>query len=91
MLGFREFCSQVVLKAYLSRKSSRKVRAVEVPFGGSKHKLGPGAPKCAIQVRTFLDGLFNLIKGAFHLPGLVPFDLRGCCGSTFVLLIFPYR
>jgi len=36
VLGFRVCGSQVVLKVFSSRKTSRKVRAVEVPFGGAK-------------------------------------------------------
>ena len=31
---------------------------------------------------------FKLIKGAFHSPGLVLFDLKGGCGSTFCVVDF---
>jgi len=35
-LGFRASSSQVGLKVFLGRKTTWKVRAVEVPFWGSK-------------------------------------------------------
>ena len=38
------------LKVPLGRKTTRKVRAVEVPFGGSKRKISSGAPKWVIQL-----------------------------------------
>jgi hypothetical protein len=41
----------VVLKVPLSRKTTRKVRAVEVPFGGLKRKNSLGALKWEIQVK----------------------------------------
>ena len=72
----------------LGRKTTGKVRAVEVPFGGSKRNISSGAPKWAIQVKTLLSNIFKLIKGAFHLPGLVFFDLKGGCGSTFCVVDF---
>ena len=75
--------SQVVLKVLSSRKTSRKVSAVEVPFGGSKRENSLGAPKWAIHVKTLLNALLQLIKGAFHLLGLGLSDLKGDCGSIF--------
>jgi hypothetical protein len=56
----------VVLKVPLGWKTTRKVRAIEVPFGGSKQKISSGAPKWAIQVKILLSDIFELIKGAFH-------------------------
>ena len=50
----------------LGRKTTGKVSAVEVPFGGSKRKISSGAPKWAIQVKALLSDLFKLIKGAFQ-------------------------
>ena len=38
--------------------------------------------------KTLLSDLFRLIKGAFYLPGLVLFDLRKGCGSTFCVVDF---
>ena len=35
-LGCEAYSPQVILKVPLSRKTTRKVRAVEVPFGGVK-------------------------------------------------------
>ena len=70
MLGFRVCGSQVVLKVFSSRKTSRKVRAVEVPFGGSKRENSLGAPKWAIHVKILLNDLFKLMKGTFYLLGL---------------------
>ena len=66
----------------LGRKTTRKVRAVEVPFGGSKRKISSGAPKWAIQVKILLNDLFKLIKGTFHLHGPALSDLKGGRGST---------
>ena len=86
MLGFRASCSQMGLKVYLSRKPSRKVRAVEVPFGGSKRKYSSGAPKWAIHVKTLLDVLFKLMKDTFHLHGPALSDLKGGRGSIFCAL-----
>ncbi len=82
MLGFRVCGSQVILKVFSSRKTSRKVRAVEVPFGGSKRENSSGAPKWAIHVKTLLNDLFKLIKGTFHLHGPALSDLKGGRGST---------
>ena len=73
----------MVLKAPLSRKTTRKVRAVEVPFGGSKRKNSLGALKWAIQVKILLNDLFKLIKGTFHLLGAVLSDLKGGRGLIF--------
>ena len=53
-----------------SRKTTRKVRAVEVPMEGSKQKNSLGAPKWAIHVKTLLNGLCKLIEGTFY-----PFEL----------------
>jgi hypothetical protein len=47
---------------FSSRKTSRKVLAVEVPFGGSKRENNLGAPKWAIHVKTLLNDLFELIS-----------------------------
>jgi hypothetical protein len=79
----------VVLKVPLSRKTTRKVRAVEVPFGGSKRKNNSGALKWAIQVKISLNDLFKLIKGTFHLLGSVLSDLKGGRGLIFCVLIVP--
>ena len=68
---------------FSSRKTSRKVRAVEVPFGGSKRENSLGAPKWAIHVETLLYDLFKLIKGTFHLLWLGLSDLKGDCGFIF--------
>ena len=73
----------------LGRKTTRKVRAVEVPFGGPKRKISSGAPKWAIQVMVLLSDLFKLIKGAFHSLRLALFDLKGVVVLLFVLLILP--
>ena len=73
----------------LSRKTTRKVFAVEVPFGGSKRKNSSGALKWAIQVKILLNDLFKLIKGTFHLLGSVLSDLKGGRGFFFVLLMSP--
>ena len=62
MLGFQASYSQVVLKVSLGRKTTRKVRAVEVPFGGSKRKISSGAPKWAIQVEILLSDFFKTNK-----------------------------
>ena len=83
MLGFRASCSQVVLKAYLSRKPSRKVRAVEVPFGGSKHENSSSALKSAIHVKNLLSDLSKLLQGNFYLPSTTLRDLKGGRGSIF--------
>jgi len=88
-LGFEAYSPQVVLKVLLSRKTTRKVRAVEVPFGGSKRRNSSGALKWAIQVKISLNDLFKLIKGTFHLLGSVLSDLKGGRGLIFVLLIVP--
>ena len=57
--------------------------------GRSKLKISSRAPKLAIQVKALLSGLLKLIKGAFHSPGLVLFDLKGVVVILFVLLILP--
>ena len=58
-------------------------------MGGQNAKLAQsGAPKWAIQVMVLLSDLFKLIKGAFHSLGLVLFDLKGGCGSTFCVVDF---
>jgi hypothetical protein len=72
----------------LIRKTTRKVRAVEVPLGGSKRKNSSGAPKWAIQVKISLNGLFKLIKGTFHLLGSVLSDLKGGNGFIFCVTDF---
>ena len=76
-------------KGAFGSENHRKVRAVEVPFGGSKRKISSGAPKWAIQVEVVLGDLFKLIKGAFYSLGLFLFDLKGGCGSTFCVVDFP--
>ena len=83
MLGFRVCGSQVIFKVLSSRKTSRKVRAVEVPFGfgGSKREYSSGAPKWAIHVKTLLNDLFKLMKGTFHLHGPALSDLKMGRGS----------
>ena len=57
-------------------------------FGGQKRKISSGAPKWAIQVKILLNDLFKLIKGTFHLLGLVLSDLKGGRGSTFYFVAF---
>ena len=57
-------------------------------MGGQNAKISSGAPICAVQVKVFLSDLFKLIKGAFHSTGLVLFDLKGGCGSTFCVVDF---
>ena len=57
-------------------------------FGGQKRKISSGAPKWAIQVKILLNDLFKLIKGTFHLLGLVLSDLKGARGSTFCVVDF---
>ena len=57
-------------------------------MGGSKRKISSSAPKWAIQVKIPLSDLSRLIKGAFYSPGLVLFDLKGGCGSTFRVVDF---
>ena len=78
----------MVLKVFLGRKTTRKVRAVEVPFGGSKHENSSSALNSAIHVKILLNDLFKLIKGTFHLLGLVLSDLKGGRGSTFCVADF---
>ena len=75
--------SEVVLKVFSSRKTSRKVRAVEVPFGWSKRKNSLGAPKWMTHVKTLLKGLLKLIKSTFHLLRSRLSDLKGGCGFIF--------
>jgi len=86
MLGFRTCTSQVVLKVLSSRKTPRKVRAVEVPFGGSKRKNSSGAPKWAIHVKNLLTDLLKLIRGTFHLLESAVSDLKESRGSIFCAL-----
>ena len=76
MLGFRASSPQVVLKALLSLKPSRKVRAVEVPFGGSKHENGSSALKSAIHVKSLLSDLSKLLQGNFNLLSMTLRDLK---------------
>ena len=73
----------MVLKAYLSRKPSRKVRAVEVPFGGSKHENSSSALKSAIHVKSLLSDLSKLLQGNFYLLSTTLRDLKGGRGSIF--------
>ena len=84
MLGFRASSSQVVLKAFLSLKPSRKVRAVEVPFGGSKRENSSGAPKWAIHVKSLLNDIFKLLRGTFYLLGSTLSDLKGGAWKYFL-------
>ena len=86
MLGFRASSSQVVLKAFLSLKPSRKVRAVEVPFRGSKHENSTSALKSAIHVKSLLSDLSKLLQGNFYLLSTTLSDLKG--GSWFYFLCF---
>ena len=81
ILGSLASCSQVGLKAYLSRKPSRKVRAVEVPFGWSKHKSSSSALKSAIHVKSLLSDLSKLLQGNFYLLSATLRDLKGGRGS----------
>ena len=83
MLGFRASSSQVVLKAFLSLKPSRKVRAVEVPFRGSKHENRTSALKSAIHVKSLLSDLSKLLQGNFYLLSTTLSDLKGGRGSIF--------
>ena len=83
MLGFRASCSQTNLKLYLSRKPSRKVRAIEVPFGGSKHENSSSALKSAIHVKTLLIDLSKLLHGNFYLLSTNLRNLKGGRGSFF--------
>ena len=78
--------SQVGLKAYLSRKPSRKVRAVEVPFGWSKHKNSSSTLKSAIHVKSLLSDLSKLLQGNFYLLSTTLRDLKG--GSWFYYCAF---
>ena len=57
-------------------------------MGGQKRKTSSGAPKWANQVKILLNDLFKLIKGTFHLLGLVLSDLKGGRGSTFCVVDF---
>ena len=85
MLGFRASSFQVVLKAFLSLKPSRKVPAVEVPFGGSKHESSSSALKSAIHVKSLLSDLLNLLQGNFYLLSTTLRDLKGVVVLFFVL------
>ena len=86
----------MVLKVYLSRKPSRKVRAVEVPVGGSKHKNSFSALKSAIHVKSLLSDLLNLLQSNFYLSSTTLRDLKRGCGSIFCafemagILVFLY-
>jgi hypothetical protein len=84
MLGFRASCSQVVLKAYLSRKPSRKVRASEVSFGGSKHENSSSALKSAIDAKSLLSDLSKLLQGNFYLLSTTLRDLKGSRALVFL-------
>ena len=70
-------------KVSLSRKTSRKVRAVEVPFGGSKHENSSSALKSAIHVKSLLSDLSKLLQGNFYLLSTTLRDLKGGRGSIF--------
>ena len=83
VLGFRTCGSQRGSKVFLSQKPSRKVRAVEVPFEGSKRENSSGAPKWAIHVKSLLNDLFKLLRGTFHLLGSTLSDLKGGRGNIF--------
>ena len=85
MLGFRASSFQVVLKAFLSLKPSRKVRAVEVPFGGSKHENNSSALRSVIHVKSLLSDLSKLLQGNFNLLSTTLRDLKG---SWFYFLCF---
>ena len=63
------------LKGLSNRKTSRKVRAVEVPFGGSKHKNSSSALKSAIHVKSLLSDLSKLLQGNFNLLSTALLDL----------------
>ena len=86
MLGLPASGSQRTLKGLSNRKTSRKVRAVEVPFGGSKRKNSSGAPKWAIHVKNLLTDLLKLIRGTFHLLESAVSDLKESRGSIFCAL-----
>jgi hypothetical protein len=58
VLGFCVCVFQVGLKVFSSRKTSRKDRAVEVPFGGVKTGNSLEAPKWAIHVKILLNDPF---------------------------------
>ena len=75
--------SQVGLKAYLSRKPSRKVRAVEVPFGGSKHENSSSALKSAIHVKSLLSDLPELLQGNYYLLSTTLRHFKGGRGFIF--------
>ena len=79
----------MVLKVSLGRKTTRKVRAVEVPFGGSKRKISPGTPKWAIQVEALLSDIFKLIKAPFIRLGWFSLTSRWLVVILSVLLILP--
>ena len=79
----------MILKVLFGRKTTRKVSAVEVPFGGSKHKISSGAPKWAIQVKVLLSDLFKLIMAPLIRLGWFSLTSRGVVVLLFVLLILP--
>jgi hypothetical protein len=74
---------------FSSRKTSRKVRAVEVPFWGSKRENSLGAPQLAIHVETLLIDLLKLIKAIFICFGCFFPTSRGAVVIFFVLLVWP--
>jgi len=67
VLGLPAPGSQRTLKGLSNRKTSRKVRVVEVPFGGSKHENSSSALKSAIHVKSLLSDLLKLLQGNFNL------------------------
>ena len=69
--------SQVVLKCFRVGKHQEK------SVGLLKRENSLGAPKWAIHVKIFMNDLFKLIKGTFHLLGLGLSDLKGGCDSIF--------
>ena len=83
MLGLPASGSQRTLKGLSNRKTSRKVRAVEVPFGGSKHKNSSSALKSAIHVKSLLSDLSRLLQGNFNLLSTTLRDLKAGRDSIF--------
>ena len=84
MLGFRTSCSQMVLM-YLSRKPSRKVRAIEVPFGGPRLESSSSTLKAAIHVKSLLSDLSNTISRQLLLAEYDPARPQG--GSWFYVFL----
>ena len=83
MLGLPAFGSQRTLKGLSNRETSRKVRAVEVPFGGSKHKNSFSALISAIHVKSLLSDLSKLLQGDFNLLSTTLRDLKAGRDSIF--------